>query len=67
MVKRLAGLLQGVIVEDILGQEDISITGIAADSRKVTPGCMFVAVPGTAVDGHEYICLLYTSPSPRDA
>lgn len=55
MVKRLAGLLQGVIVEDILGQEDISITGIAADSRKVTPGCMFVAVPGTAVNGHEYI------------
>ena len=47
MVKRLAGLLQGVIVEDILGQEDISITGIAADSRKVTPGCIFVAVPGT--------------------
>ena len=47
---------------------------IVADSRKVTPGALFLAYPGEVVDGRDYIadainngCLLYTSPSPRDS
>lgn len=31
------------------------ITGIAYDSREVKPGCLFVAIPGFHVDGHNYL------------
>lgn len=34
---------------------DVEITNIQSDSRKVTAGSLFVAVRGTAVDGHDYI------------
>jgi len=34
---------------------DAEIGGIAADSRQVHPGDLFVAIPGTAVDGHRFI------------
>ena len=34
---------------------DISITGIAIDSRVVQPGDLFVAIQGGTVDGHDYI------------
>lgn len=34
---------------------DFELTAITADSRAVKPGCMFVAVRGTRVDGHDYI------------
>ncbi len=31
------------------------ITAITTDSRKVTCGCLFVAIPGARVDGHDFI------------
>ena len=31
------------------------ITAITTDSRKVTCGCLFVAIPGNRVDGHDFI------------
>jgi len=34
---------------------DAEIGGITADSRRVHPGDLFVAIPGTAVDGHRFI------------
>ncbi|MDR2118800.1 MAG: UDP-N-acetylmuramoyl-L-alanyl-D-glutamate--2,6-diaminopimelate ligase [Tannerellaceae bacterium] len=34
---------------------NIEIAGIQSDSRKVTQDSLFVAVRGTAVDGHDYI------------
>lgn len=34
---------------------DIDITGLTADSRKVEPGFLFIAVPGTKEDGRIYI------------
>ena len=34
---------------------DISITGMAIDSRKVVEGDLFVAIKGTQRDGHEFI------------
>ncbi len=34
---------------------DPMITGVTADSRKVAPGSLFVALPGTAADGRAFI------------
>lgn len=34
---------------------DPEVGGIAADSRRVRPGDLFVAIPGVNVDGHRYI------------
>lgn len=34
---------------------DTAVAGITADSRAVRPGSVFVAVPGTARDGHDFI------------
>jgi UDP-N-acetylmuramyl pentapeptide synthase len=34
---------------------DVSITGIAIDSRKVEPGNLFVAIKGSSADGHTFI------------
>ncbi len=36
-------------------EEDVWVTGIASDSRKVRRGDLFVAIPGVAVDGHRFI------------
>ncbi len=37
------------------GKLDILITGLAYDSRQVTPGTLFVAWRGAAFDGHRFI------------
>jgi UDP-N-acetylmuramoyl-L-alanyl-D-glutamate--2,6-diaminopimelate ligase len=34
---------------------DPDITAITEDSRRVCPGALFVAIPGTLLDGHAYI------------
>jgi UDP-N-acetylmuramoyl-L-alanyl-D-glutamate--2,6-diaminopimelate ligase len=54
MVK-LGQLLEGLGQIPVSGSLDVEITGIAYDSRKVEPGYLFVAVPGTRTDGHEYL------------
>ncbi len=41
-----------------VGPKNPEISAITFDSRKVTPGSMFVAVRGTSVDGHSFIPLL---------
>lgn len=33
----------------------MEITGIAFDSREVQPGNLFIAIPGTQVDGHDFV------------
>lgn len=38
------------------GRVDREISGIAYDSRRVTPGMVFVAIPGQNFDGHDFIC-----------
>ncbi len=37
---------------EALGRE---ITAVTTDSRTLTPGCLFAAIPGERVDGHDYI------------
>ena len=34
---------------------DFDVTGVTFDSREVGPGDLFVAMPGTAHDGHEFL------------
>ena len=37
------------------GVPPVAITGLTADSRAVTPGCLFAALPGMKVDGRLFI------------
>ena len=51
MPMRLSELAAGY---DISGP-DTEISGLSEDSRRIVPGMLFVAVRGTAADGHLYI------------
>ena len=51
----LKSLMKVLQVQNLTGTDDLHIQSIAADSRKVTDGSLFVAVKGTASDGHDYI------------
>jgi len=53
---KLEELLQAVQVLDaILEQSAITISGVAYHSGKVTPGQLFVCVRGYQTDGHQYL------------
>ncbi|MFH0751178.1 MAG: UDP-N-acetylmuramoyl-tripeptide--D-alanyl-D-alanine ligase, partial [Chloroflexota bacterium] len=39
----------------LLRRSDRGVRGGAADSRLVTPGCLFVALPGERTDGHRFL------------
>ena len=36
-------------------KRNVCVTAITTDSRKVTEGCLFVAIRGARVDGHRFI------------
>ena len=55
MSKILSQLLSRIKAVSITGATDKEISGIESDSRKITPGALFVAVPGVTVDGHKFI------------
>jgi len=52
---KLAELVEALPRVDSLSGGDPEITHITSDSRQVTPGALFVAYPGVAVDGHRFI------------
>ena len=52
---RLKELLKNIKPTQIVGDENIDITGVNIDSRKIKPGHLFVAMKGTQVDGHQFI------------
>jgi UDP-N-acetylmuramoyl-L-alanyl-D-glutamate--2,6-diaminopimelate ligase len=54
-MRYLSDIIEGLAFTELQGSADVEITDIVFDSRKVVPGCMFVAVKGTQVDGHDYI------------
>lgn len=55
MPARLTDLLQGIDVLEFHGPKDLGITALAYDSRAVTPGGLFFALPGLHVDGSAFI------------
>ena len=52
---KLKELLEGLDVLACTADMEQEITAVAYDSRKVTPGCLFVAITGFATDGNLYI------------
>ena len=54
-MKYLSDIIEGLAFTELQGSADVEISAIVFDSRKVVPGCMFVAVKGTLSDGHDYI------------
>ncbi|MDE7110941.1 MAG: UDP-N-acetylmuramoyl-L-alanyl-D-glutamate--2,6-diaminopimelate ligase [Muribaculaceae bacterium] len=55
---QLLQLIQSIKARQVIGPKNPEITALTFDSRKVSPGAMFVAIRGTAVDGHTFIPLL---------
>ena len=52
---KLKELLKDIEVMHTVANLETEITGVAYDSRKVTPGSVFVAISGFATDGNKYI------------
>ena len=52
---KLSELLKYVKPVSIIGDEQIDITGVNIDSRKIEKGHLFVAMKGTQTDGHKFI------------
>jgi UDP-N-acetylmuramoyl-L-alanyl-D-glutamate--2,6-diaminopimelate ligase len=50
---RLSDLLKGIAT--VAPMEDMPIAGISADSRRIEPGWLFLAAPGTRADGRAFI------------
>jgi UDP-N-acetylmuramoyl-L-alanyl-D-glutamate--2,6-diaminopimelate ligase len=52
---QLKELVKQVPVLRVEGSLDREIAGLTYDSRRVTPGMVFVAIPGAHSDGHDFI------------
>jgi UDP-N-acetylmuramoyl-L-alanyl-D-glutamate--2,6-diaminopimelate ligase len=48
-------LIRGLRYKVLQGSTTCSVAGITSDSREVKPGWVFVAIPGSKVDGHAFI------------
>jgi len=52
---RLSDLVGGLPTVLRCVGDDVELGGIRADSRRVLPGDLFIAIPGGCVDGHRFI------------
>lgn len=52
---KLTKLLERLEYEVVNGSDDIEISGLINDSRKVTDGSVFVCISGAVSDGHTYV------------
>ncbi|MDR2697804.1 MAG: UDP-N-acetylmuramoyl-L-alanyl-D-glutamate--2,6-diaminopimelate ligase [Holophagales bacterium] len=48
-------LIQGLSLTDVLGNQEAEIEDIDCDSRNIKTGWLFIALKGTAADGHDYV------------
>jgi len=51
---KLSALLSGLDFRQSVGAADPECAGLAYDSRRVTPGMVFFALPGEKTDGHDH-------------
>lgn len=54
-MKLLKDILYKVAIQGVVGSTSSSISEVVFDSRKVSRKCLFVAVKGVQVDGHDFI------------
>ncbi|RYY88089.1 MAG: UDP-N-acetylmuramoyl-L-alanyl-D-glutamate--2,6-diaminopimelate ligase [Chitinophagaceae bacterium] len=54
-MKVLADILYTVRLRAVNGDRNAPVASVQIDSRKVEPGALFIAVKGTASDGHAFI------------
>lgn len=53
---KLSELIKNIqYTQIVLPKEEVEVTGVNIDSRKVQPGNMFIAIRGTQADGHQFI------------
>ena len=52
---KLTQLLERLKYEIIQGSDEIEVTELINDSRKVTEGSVFVCISGAVSDGHTYV------------
>ena len=52
---KLNELLKNITPIKLIGNDDVEITGVNIDSRRIKAGHLFVAMKGTQVDGHQFI------------
>ncbi|WP_207492271.1 UDP-N-acetylmuramoyl-L-alanyl-D-glutamate--2,6-diaminopimelate ligase [Aridibaculum aurantiacum] len=52
---KLQDILYNVRLQSVHGSTNLEVTDLHIDSRKVTKGSVFIAIRGTATDGHNYI------------
>src|SRR6478672_3349248 len=51
----LKDILYKVNIRSVSGNTSVEVNNVQIDSRKVKKGCVFIAVKGTAADGHQFI------------
>ena len=51
---RLGDLVEKIEYECIQGNTDTHVTEVVYDSRKVSPGCLFICIEGANFDGHTF-------------
>lgn len=54
-MRNLSTLIEGLGIKKVIGNDDIIISEINFDSRKIAKSNLFVAVKGSAIDGHNFI------------
>lgn len=52
---KLSEVIKGVDIIGRYGNLELDIKDVVYDSRKVTPGCIFICITGFQVDGHKYL------------
>lgn len=54
-MKKLTDIFDGLEYRVVSGAQDVPVVALSFDSRHVPPGGVFVAIEGSAADGHDYI------------